>query len=91
MNENEAILRRGLRVPSVILEERDSGRHGARQVRGGLQALAVDQLPLQVPDGDVARRRGDVVAREGVAAHGSDYRQRRKTASIQFHNDPDTV
>jgi hypothetical protein len=53
-----------------VLEEPDSGRHGARQVRGGLQALAVDQLPLQVPDDHVGRRRGDVVAREGVAAHG---------------------
>src|SRR5580698_11157201 len=70
MNEYEAIFRRGLRAPSVILEELDRGRHGARQVRGGLQALAVDHLPLQVPEDDVARRRGDVVARERIAAHG---------------------
>src|SRR5580692_3636249 len=70
MNEYESIYRRGLRAPSVILEEIDRGRHGAGQVRGRLQALAVDHLPLQVPEDDVARRRGDVVAREGIAAHG---------------------
>ena len=69
MNEYEAIYRRGFRAPSVILEELDRGRHGAGQVRGRLQALAVDHVPLQVPEDDIARRRGNVVARERIAAH----------------------
>jgi hypothetical protein len=54
-------------------------------------STACEDLPVQVPQDDVARRGGCVEGGEGVAAHLADCRERGPLASIQFERRANTV
>jgi hypothetical protein len=90
-NEHEPIIRRSLGLPSVTLEALDRSRHCPGEVRTGLQALTVDNMPVQIPQHDPARRDGCGEGGEGVAAHLADCREGQALASIQFEGSADTV
>jgi hypothetical protein len=68
-NEHKTIFRAALGLPSFAREAVYSRRHCAGEVRAVLQALAVEDMPVQVPQDHVARRRRFVEGGEGVSAH----------------------
>ena len=67
------------RSPSFFAQPLNSGGHGVAQVDGALEALAFDDLPLQVEEYDVARRVGAGVDVVPVSGHQASFANRARS------------